>query len=179
MLNVSLPHGLDTAVRYRSSRGSTVCLRAANFLPPSPILSSTDLEHKRTRKKVPSSCSTLWYLLYLSLCLSVLVSFYPPSLSILRTLSLSLSLSGSRWSGGAVYWPGYLSIIKTIRSYRLSRTGAVVFSALSINVLIDFGPLPGGRPSPSAWLAFDPLQRTILASPLLPALASSIFIFTF
>lgn len=43
---------------------------------------------------------------------------------------------------------GYLSIIKTIRSYRLSRTGAVVFSALSINVLIDFGPLPRGRPSP-------------------------------
>lgn len=118
-----------------------------------------------------------------SLVLALPISVFVRSCFFLSTLildsSYSLSLSGSRWSGGAVYWPGYLSIIKTIRSYRLSRTGAVVFSALSINVLIDFGPLPGGRPSPSAWLAFDPLQRTILASPLLPALASSIFIFTF
>lgn len=118
-----------------------------------------------------------------SLVLALPISVFVRPCFFLSTLTLdssySLSLSGSRWSGGAVYWPGYLSIIKTIRSYRLSRTGAVVFSALSINVLIDFGPLPGGRPSPSAWLAFDPLQRTILASPLLPALASSIFIFTF
>lgn len=122
--------------------------------------------------RLSGTCST-----YLCVCPSLFLSIHPHSRFFV--LSLSLSLSGSRWSGGAVYWPGYLSIIKTIRSYRLSRTGAVVFSALSINVLIDFGPLPGGRPSPSAWLAFDPLQRTILASPLLPALASSIFIFTF
>lgn len=40
------------------------------------------------------------------------------------------------------YWPGYLSIIKTIHTYRLSRAGSIVFSALSINVLIDFGPSP-------------------------------------
>lgn len=82
------------------------------------------------------------------------------------------SLARSRSFGGcADYWPGYLSIIKTIRSYRLSRPGAVVFSALSINVLIDFGPLPGGRdpPLPARSLvcpfAFDLLYRALLSSP--------------
>lgn len=50
------------------------------------------------------------------------------------------------------YWPGYLSIIKTIHTYRLSRAGSIVFSALSINVLIDFGPSVGERDPPS-WSA--------------------------
>lgn len=51
------------------------------------------------------------------------------------------------WCSSSVtgYWPGYLSIIKTIHTYRLSRAGSIVFSALSINVLIDFGPSPGER----------------------------------
>lgn len=112
-------------------------------LPPPRSSSST------RRRKVPPSFSLADSLskrsVHLLCFLSAFLRFF-----LFHPFCPSLSLSPSlpRRSGVPAIGRGYLSIIKTIRSYRLSRTGAVVFSALSINVLIDFGPLPRGRPSP-------------------------------
>lgn len=82
----------------------------------------------------------------------------PPLLPRFRAANFPLRPRGARkparrkvpfptWYSSSVtgYWPGYLSIIKTIHTYRLSRSASIVFSALSINVLIDFGPSLGER----------------------------------